>query len=170
MNSSQGRALRFLPGLMRLQHLLSEATILVMALMVAAEVICRSFLGFSLLIVEEVGGYLLVALVFLGMGLALRDGALFRVEFIINTLSPRYRNILQCIFDGICMAVMAMLCWQLGWQVYESYIRGVRAATTLGTPLYLPQLVMVAGSLSTTLVLLSQLLEGIARIRNHDHE
>ncbi|AOB25361.1 MULTISPECIES: TRAP transporter small permease [Bordetella] len=157
-------------GLMRVQRLLSELIVLAMTLLIAAEVICRALFGFSLMIVEEVGGYLLVALVFLGMGVALHDGVLFRAEFVINALGERARLILQCVFDAICLAGMAMLSWQLGVQVCESYARGVRAATTLATPLYLPQLFMVAGALSTALVLLSQLLEGLARLRSPHHE
>ncbi|AWP73584.1 TRAP transporter small permease [Bordetella bronchiseptica] len=157
-------------GLMRVQRLLSELIVLAMTLLIAAEVICRALFGFSLMIVEEVGGYLLVALVFLGMGVALHDGVLFRAEFVINALGERARLILQCVFDAVCLAGMAMLSWQLGVQVYESYARGVRAATTLATPLYLPQLFMVAGALSTALVLLSQLLEGLARLRSPHHE
>lgn len=157
-------------GLMRVQRLLSELIVLAMTLLIAAEVICRALFGFSLMIVEEVGGYLLVALVFLGMGVALHDGVLFRAEFVINALGERARLVLQCVFDAICLAGMAMLSWQLGVQVYESYVRGVRAATTLATPLYLPQLFMVAGALSTALVLLSQLLEGMARLRSPHHE
>jgi TRAP-type C4-dicarboxylate transport system permease small subunit len=161
-------ALPFLPALLKLQQLASGAIILVMALMVAVEVICRALFGFSLLIVEEVGGYLLAALVFLGMGLALSEGGLFRVEFVIKALSPRKQLALQCFFDALCALAMAMLSWQLGSQVYESYIRGTHAATTLGTPLYIPQSVMVFGSFSTTLVLVSQFLRGAARLRSAD--
>ncbi|KDD50816.1 TRAP transporter, DctQ-like membrane protein [Bordetella bronchiseptica OSU553] len=174
MNTPQSPArpggLPLVSGLMRVQRLLSELIVLAMTLLIAAEVICRALFGFSLMIVEEVGGYLLVALVFLGMGVALHDGVLFRAEFVINALGERARLILQCVFDAVCLAGMAMLSWQLGVQVYESYVRGVRAATTLATPLYLPQLFMVAGALSTALVLLSQLLEGMTRLRSPHHE
>ncbi|KDD17846.1 TRAP transporter small permease [Bordetella bronchiseptica] len=174
MNTPQSPArpdgLPLVSGLMRVQRLLSELIVLAMTLLIAAEVVCRALFGFSLLIVEEVGGYLLVALVFLGMGVALHDGVLFRAEFVINALGERARLVLQCVFDAVCLAGMAMLSWQLGVQVYESYVRGVRAATTLATPLYLPQLFMVAGALSTALVLLSQLLEGMTRLRSLHHE
>ncbi len=162
--------LPFLPALIRLQRLLSELTVLAMALLIVAEVICRSLLGFSLMIVEEMGGYLLVALLFLGMGMALHDGALFRVEFVINALGARARLVLQCLFDALCLAGMLMLTWQLAQLVMQSYTRGVQAATTLGTPLYIPQSIMVLGALSMVLVLLSQLLQGVDRIRRGDHE
>jgi TRAP-type C4-dicarboxylate transport system permease small subunit len=121
-------------------------------------VFCRSVLGFSLLITEELGSYLLVALVFLGMGSALHAGALFRVEFIIHSLPERGRQVVQLVFDLLSLAFAALLSWQMLVLVQGSYERHVQAGTTLATPLYIPQIVMVVGSATLALVLVSQCL------------
>jgi len=160
----------FLTRVLCVQRLLAEGTILVMVLLIVAEVVCRGLLGFSLMVVEELSGYLLVALVFMSMGIALRDGALFRVTFLVDRLRARARRMLVCLFDGCCLTGMLMLTWQLGRLVWQSWSRDVQAATTLATPLYIPQSIMVLGACTVVLVLLSQLVRTIAGIRRGDDD
>jgi len=152
------------------QRLLAEGTILAMVLLIVAEVVCRGLLGVSLMVVEELSGYLLVALVFMSMGIALRDGTLFRVTFLVDRLGARARRMLTCLFDGCCLAGMLMLTWQLGRLVWQSWSRDVQAATALATPLYIPQSIMVLGACTVVLVLLSQLVRTIARIRRGEDD
>jgi len=160
----------FLTRVLCVQRLLAEGTVLAMVLLIVAEVVCRGLLGFSLMVVEELSGYLLVALVFMSMGIALRDGALFRVTFLMDRLRARARRMLACLFDGCCLAGMLVLTWQLGRLVWQSWSRDVQAATTLATPLYIPQSIMVLGACTVVLVLLSQLVRTIAAIRRGDDD
>jgi TRAP-type C4-dicarboxylate transport system permease small subunit len=146
--------------IMQVQRWLSEIVIVVMCLLVTAEVICRTFLGFSLLISDEVGGYLLVALVFLGIGCALHDGALFRVEFVLRALPRRGRQAVQLLFDILSLGFALLLTWQMYELVRESYASHVQAATTLATPQYIPQIVMVVGSFTMALVLIAKCAAG----------
>jgi len=146
---------------MQVQRWLSEITIVVMCLMIAAEVVCRSLFDFSLLIADELGGYFLVALVFLGMGCALHDGALFRVEFVLRSLPERGQRALQLLFDVLGLGFAVLLTWQMYGLVRESYESGVEAATTLATPQYIPQIVMVVGAATMTLVLLAKCAAGV---------
>lgn len=62
-------------------------TILVfLTLLVTLEVVSRAVFNVSFHMVEEVTGYLVVALTLLGAGLSLRDGTLFRVAFLFDKL------------------------------------------------------------------------------------
>lgn len=152
------------PGLRRylgFQQLVLEISVVIMALLVAAEVFCRSILGFSLHVTEEIGGYLLVVVVFLGMPLTLAEGTLFRVEFVMGRLSARAAAGLMVIFNIMSLLVAALLDWQLAGLVRESWERGIVAPTVLATPQYLPQLVMVVGMTSVMIVLLVQIVRGV---------
>ncbi len=136
-----------------------------MALLVSVEVVCRSFLDFSLLLTEEVTSYLLVAVAFLGMGVALGERMLFRVEFIFYALPSRVRTVLQLLFDILSLAFAVILTWQLGRLVISSYQRDIVAPTILGTPLYLPQSVMAFGLATVVCILVHHIwldLEAIA--------
>jgi len=156
--------------LMQVQRWLSEITVVLLCLLVAAEVVCRSLFDFSLLVADELGGYFLVALVFLGMGCALHDGALFRVEFGLRSLSPRGQRVLQLVFDILSLGFGLLLTWQMYVLVHDSYVSQVQAATTLATPQYIPQLVMVAGAATMTLVLLAKCAAGLRDMFGGRHE
>lgn len=162
VESRRGGGVPFVDCLMSVQRWLSELTVVLMALLITAEVICRSLLGFSLLITEELASYFLVVLVFLGMGTALHDGALFRVEFILHALPDRWRQAMQLLFDLLSLAFAAMLAWQMTVLVEDSYAQHVQAPTTLATPLYIPQIVMVVGSVSLVIVLAAQCLARVS--------
>jgi len=154
----------FLTLVLRTQRLLSECTVLAMVVLIAAEVVCRGLFSFSLMVVEELSAYLLVALVFMSMGIALQDGALFRVEFLAARLALRAQLYLRCLFDLCCLVGMLMLTWQLGVLVQQSWRHGIQAATTLATPLYIPQSIMVLGACTVVLVLLAQMVQTIRTI------
>ena len=156
---------RLTMGVVQAQRLVSEWVLVAMTLAIAAEVVCRSFLGFSLLVVEELAGYLLVALVFLGMGIATHENSLFRVEFVIKALPPVITEILLVIYRLLCLGFTLILLLQMYRLVVDSYDRGVSAATTLATPLYVPQIVMVIGAGTLALILVAQIVQSVRRVR-----
>lgn len=157
-------ALPIIKPMMKLQWFLSEVTVVLMALLMAVEVICRDLFNFSLLITDEVGGYFLVVLVFLGMGAALHDGALFRVTAVLRVLPRRARGALQLVFDILSLAFGVMLSYQMVQLVHGSYVRGVQADSILSTPLWIPQSVMVFGAVTITLVLVGQVIAGFMAV------
>lgn len=161
-----GRIRRLMQGLLRLEQALIEILVVVMALLICTEVICRSLLGFSLMFTDEVAGYLLVGLVFLGMPVALANGALFRVELVLARLPARARSWLELVFDVASLAVTLVLLRELWRFVLDSWSRGVRAPTVLATPLYIPQSLMVLGTATLVCVLLLHIARDIEVIRS----
>lgn len=160
----------FVGGVLAAQRLLLSAIIVALSLLVTAEVICRSMLGFSLLVTEEIAGYMLVSIVFLGMPLALAEGKLFRVEFVIQRLGFRAREALKLLFNVLSLVIAIILDWQLAQLVIESWERGVLAPTVLATPLYLPQIVMVIGMTGVVMVLTAQIILGAYELRHGAQE
>ena len=143
------------------EQALIEVLVVVMALLIFAEVVCRAVFGFSLMITDEIAGYLLVALVFLGMPVALAKGALFRVEMVLSQLPRRGRAGLELVFNLLSLALSLVLLGQLWLFVLDSWRRGVRAPTVLATPLYLPQSLMVIGMATLVCVLLLHVLRDV---------
>jgi TRAP-type C4-dicarboxylate transport system permease small subunit len=140
---------------------LCELLTVAMALLIVTEAICRSVFGFSLLISDEVATYLLLSIAFFGMGVALGDDALFRVSFIFDALPHRARQVAVMLFDAMALACVAILTWQIGRMAVSSYERGAVAPTTLATPLYLPQGLMMLGMLSLVLILVLRLVHQV---------
>jgi TRAP-type C4-dicarboxylate transport system permease small subunit len=138
---------------------LAELLMLAMMALITGEVICRSFMGFSLLLVDEVAGYMLVAILFLGVTASFQSGSLLRVDFIMNRLSARAQLWLDAVFDLIGFGFVAILDYALVNFVLSTFERGMQAPTLLATPLYLPQLVMPVGATLLALALLASTIE-----------
>lgn len=135
-----------------------------MALLISAEVVCRSFLGFSLLIVNEMVGYMLVAVIFLGLSFTLRRGLLLRVAVIYDRLPHRARPLVDFVFNLGCLWFAAVLAWQLVQLTMQSYALDVTSVTLMATPLFVPQLVMSAGAVVFLLTVATATLTSLARM------
>ncbi len=113
---------------------------------IGAEAITRNIFGFSLQITDEVGGYLLVAVSFLSLSIAQSSGAFHHVELIQTNLTARARLLSGVVFDLLSLGACVIVTWQLAGLEINSWQTGDTAATPLGTPLWLPQLVMPIGT------------------------
>ncbi len=137
------------------QSHISELILVAMTLLIVAEVFCRTFLNVSLMFTEEIEGYLLVALVFLGLTVSVHSGTLFRVEFLIRRLDEPAKRVLELIFDLVGFLFAVLLAWQMVRLCMSSYRQHSEAATILATPLYMPQIVMIVGTVSLAFVLIT---------------
>ena len=142
---------------------LAAIAILAMAGITAAEVIARSFFDVSFELADELGGYLLVAAVFLGLGPALAGGVMLRVEMVEQRLPATVRRVLDVVFHLLALAVSCIAFFWIWQHVASSMRRETVAATWLETPLWIPQLAMPAGMallIATLLVSLVRSLRG----------
>ena len=80
-----------------------------MMALITADVIARNVFKRSLLISDEVSGYLLVVMTFFGIAYSLRSGSLLRIEFILFALPKRLRGIADVLYDVICLVVCLVL-------------------------------------------------------------
>lgn len=142
---------------------LAAAAILGMAGITAAEVIARAFFDTSFEVADELGGYLLVASVFLGLGPALAGDAMLRVEMIEQRLPRGVRRGLEVLFHLLALAVSSVALWWIWQHVASSLRRETVAATWLETPLWLPQLAMPLGMALLIGTLLASLLRLLRR-------
>lgn len=142
---------------------LAAAAILAMAGITAAEVIARSFFNISFELADELGGYMLVAAVFLGLGPALAGGAMLRVEMVEQRLPAPVRRVLDILFHVMALIVSGIALFWIWQHVASSMRRETIAATWLETPLWVPQLAMPIGMallIATLLVSLVRTLRG----------
>ncbi|WIM09399.1 MAG: hypothetical protein OJF58_000350 [Enhydrobacter sp.] len=127
-------------------EILCGIALVTMIVLIGAEAITRNLLGFSLQVTDEVGGYLLVAVSFLSLSVAQSRGAFHHVELVQGKLTVRGRLLSGFVFDLLSLGACAIITWQLVDLEMNSWQTGDTAATPLGTPLWLPQLVMPIGA------------------------
>lgn len=136
----------------------------VMAVGIVAEIVARNMFDYSFLSVDEVSGYLLVAVIFLGLAVAVHDNALFRVEILTERLSASKAQVLDWLLSLVFIGFLLVLDYQCFQLAMDSLSGSYTAPTLLGTPLYIPQLLMPIGLSATALILLLKVVRlSIAR-------
>ena len=126
--------------------------------LVCGEAMLRGMFNYSLGFAEEVTGYGVVFLTFLGAALALRRGALFRVHFLFDKLPANTRMWITRIFVIVAVVICTILAWKAFDLMLSSMSRGKFAPTVLRTPLWLPQLLPPLGFVVIGLFLVEQFL------------
>ena len=116
-----------------------------MVVLVCLESTLRAAFNLSLGFSEEVTGYLVVLLTFLGAARALRSEALFRVEFLFDLFPARVRRVLVVVYSVLSLAICVVIGWKGALLVVSSLQRGKFAPTVLETPLWIPQLLLPVG-------------------------
>ena len=128
--------------------LLGCVALVVMIGVVALDIFTRAVFNFSFTIAEEISGYMLVAFTFLSLAVVQINDSFHRVEFLIGLLPPRGRLFLRLAFDLVTLGFVVLLILQFSGFIYASYKSGARAPTYLSTPIWIPQSVMLLGSLT----------------------
>jgi TRAP-type C4-dicarboxylate transport system permease small subunit len=127
--------------------------------------IARSAFGWSLQVTNELGGYALVAITFLGLASGQVDHAFHRVHLLDSWLSPAGRAGLRLVFDLATTVVSATLFFEFVRFAWITWASGDVAATTLLTPLWIPRLAMPIGTLALTITLLRTVAGDWRRLR-----
>ena len=123
----------------------ARVTILVMMVLVVVEIVCRTLLGVSLQLSDELGGYLLVTIAFLSLPVTQAAGAFHRVTFLRDRLPPRGQAALTLLLELTSLLFLLVVLWQLWRLEVGSWVRADQSDTLLAMPLWIPRLPMALG-------------------------
>jgi TRAP-type C4-dicarboxylate transport system permease small subunit len=149
----------------QLCELLCGIALVAMIGLIAAEAFARNLFNTSMQITDEIGGYLFVAVSFLSLCVAEAHGAFHRVELVQTRLGMRARLLTQIVFDAMALAATAILTWQLGRLVMNSWRSEDVAPTPLLTLLWIPQATMPIGTAILCFSLMRTILAKTQRLR-----
>ena len=122
------------------------AALVVMLVVIGVDILTRSLFNFSFEISDELGGYMLVVITFVSLPVCQVSDSFHHVELVQSRLSPLGRIVSHIIFDLLSLAFCVMLLWQLVRFEISSFRFGDHAPTYLGTPLWIPRIVMMLGA------------------------
>jgi TRAP-type C4-dicarboxylate transport system permease small subunit len=129
------------------------------------EVISRYVLNNPLILSDELGGYAMVMVTFLGLAYCAQEKGHIRITFLVERLNPltagRIR-ILTLVLGLVLVAVAAWVSWKF---LGDSFRRDMRSNSMLRTPLKWPQMAIPVGFTLFALVLLGQLVVAFKRMR-----
>ncbi len=140
---------------------LASIGLLLMTGLVTVDVIMRRLLNAPLIFADEVAGYLLVLVTFLGLSYTLKEDGHIQVKIIVDQISLRKRAFLKlvwCAFGIIFTILLLCLTSQLVW---ESYDLKAFSPTPSQLPLFPFQIVMPIGCLFFLLQLAVGLMDSI---------
>jgi len=135
------------------------AVAVLLTVLVAASVIARRVLNAPLLITEEVSGYMVAAVVFLGLAYTMKEEGHIRADILLRHVPPRARAVLEIVATVIALGFAGLLLagsWRL---VAEFYTQGSLSFRYLQTPLWIPGSVLIVGAALLALQLAAQLLK-----------
>lgn len=143
-----GRATQFATG----------SILVFLVILVCSEAFLRGAFNYSLGFAEELTGYCVVMLTFFGAALALRNGSLFRVYFLFDTMPENLKVFMKRLFICVALFICIVLAWKAKDLVISSFDRGKFAPTVLRTQLWIPQLFLPTGFVIIGIFLVEQFL------------
>jgi len=142
---------------------LSGVCVVAILVLVCGETLLRQ-VEMSLLVTDEIAGYLNAALVFLGLAWTLRSGGFIRVELLYDRLTGATKQAVRWLILLTSLIFAAVLVWVAIRHVVYAFQRDTRAVSVIDTPEWIPQSVMVVGLVVLLLQLVAWALGGARRI------
>jgi TRAP-type C4-dicarboxylate transport system permease small subunit len=144
---------------------LAALVLLAIIALTMVEVISRYVLNNPLILSDELGGYALVAVTFLGLAYCAQEKGHIRITFIVERMSPRTTAWIRVITLSLGLVFVVVAAW-VTWQFLgDSFTRGMRSNSMLMVPLKWPQMVMPIGFTLFALIVAGQLAKAIQNLR-----
>lgn len=137
---------------------LAALVVLGLTFFITSAVFSRRVVGSPILAADEVSGYLLLAIVFLGLAYTMKTGGHIRSDIVLAHVRPGVRGGLETLATllGLAFAVVLLAStWRL---VAQYYSRGTLSFRYLQIPLWIPGILLVAGAAILVVQLIAQLL------------
>lgn len=147
-------AVRAVEGIVRASGMLAGLALLAMALIMCYEIGSRSLFNSPTSWATEISTYLLVAVVFLGLGIAQSSNSHVQVELWVDRLSMESRRKVELICQWVGLFFVLMSAWQMASFNAREFFNGTRDWGLLSTPQWIPELSVSVGLLVYALAIL----------------
>jgi len=124
---------------------ISAIALAVMTIIVCYEVVSRFVFNAPTTWVTEIGTYLFVAIVFLGLAAAQRANAHIQVEILVDQLDKNRRAFLELVGLWLGVLFVVVTAWHTARFTFLEYVHDARDWGLLGTPQWIPQVPMTVG-------------------------
>lgn len=160
---------KFVRALTLAAGVIAGVLVLYCGFIIAYEVVCRGVFNAPTEWVMEISTYCIVIAGFLGMGVAYAGKKHIHVDIFVSRMSPKTKTCVEILTSliGIFYSYIFMVySWDMAMLSLEY---NNCAPSTLGTPLWIPQISMPLGFAILLLQILRTLLEDIVKIKNNDY-
>jgi len=158
------RLVRFFDSIGRIGSFIGGITgaifIFLMTLLITVDVLGRA-VGMPTYVADEMSGYLLVGIVFLGLAYTQRKGKHIQITILTNRLSPRKQELLQIAILMVVLIFIGWLTWATFGPAIQNYVVKATSLTIVATPLWIPWLFIPLGLVMLTIELMVELVKAI---------
>ena len=155
---ASGRAADLIDRLDLISVYLAATGLAVMSGLVFSEVVLRSLFTRSTLIADEIASYLLAMVSFFALGYTLRTGGHIRVTLFFHRVPVKVRKWIDVTFVLLALVALSYLTLWLVELVTYSYVTKEDSQSQIETPLWIPQSVLIYGTIVLGLAMLSRLV------------
>lgn len=146
----------------------ASCALLVMTIGVSLDVLARFLLGAGTKMAIEMSGYLLVAIVFLGLAYTHKTKGHIEIDFLMRRLSARAQRWCRVVNSTIFLAYTVLLGY-FGWKsAWTSYQFNSTSRTGLDLTIWPYQMIIPLGLAIASLLLVVSICHGIAREIQND--
>jgi TRAP-type C4-dicarboxylate transport system permease small subunit len=136
-----------------------------MTVLILLEIFLWNTVTRTTLIADEYSAYGLAAIIFLGAGHCLKERGHIRITLVLSFLPQRLSRVVTFLATAATTAFMGYLWWYLFLMVRSAYRYGSTSGTLTGTPLWIPQTLMLVGAGGLLLQLAGITLKTLRAIR-----
>jgi len=144
---------------------LCAAAIVVMLVVIGEDILARTIWNTSLEISDEIGGYMLVAITFLGLAVVKAHDGFHRTDYLQSRLPPKAQVAFSILFDLLALGVALILLWQYFRYTASRFEGGNTAPTRLGTPQWIPAVPMVLGMAAYVMAILASAVRNLRKLK-----
>jgi len=147
---------------------LQAAIIFLLMVLLLLEVLTRYILRSPLSIADEMGGYLLVSITFMGLAYTWKEKGHVRVTLVFSRLPEKIARPIR--FATLILATAFTLpvikaCWDL---LADSLLFESRSGSWLRTPLVYPQTILLIGAVLLFLQLLAEIVKAVMAMKRSE--
>jgi len=149
---------------------LQAGIIFFLMIMLLVEVLTRYILRSPLSIADEMGGYLLVSITFMGLAYTWKEKGHVRVSLLISRLPDKLAHLLRFIMFILATVFTLPLmkaCYDL---VSDSLLFESRSGSWLRTPLAYPQTILLIGAILLFLQLVAEIIKATIALRKSEEK
>ncbi|MDO4557196.1 MAG: TRAP transporter small permease subunit, partial [Lachnospiraceae bacterium] len=140
--------------------ILAGLSLTIMFSLVTAEIINRSVFDNSFLIVDEVIGYLMLVIVFLGGILAFDDGKFIRITIFYGKLKKGLaKKIVDCTFYLVFIIYNGALLYYNYISAHSDFVFGTVSGTLLAMPFWIPKSMICLGLILLEIYLICRFVD-----------
>lgn len=126
--------------------LVGSISLLIMMSLITIDVLSRNLFNSPILGIDHITAYLLVVIVFMGLGYAFEKGSHIKVDVITLRLSQMVNRRLEFGVYVVGIIGTAVILWHSWWMVFSAYKMGTNLISgAFEIPAYIPQLFVPLG-------------------------